>query len=200
MKITRGDNPLNLIVHPNFRLKTLGISEWLEVHALASKKYRTSNNLLLQSLRAKFQRVINQAKRLGLPLPPKLATFGLTAKEKKRKKTKFIKEMFVTEDARVDRMNRNLIPPPGVVPIEGLVIKEPESGIFYMNKNTDVVFQRESEFHLTLTVQLIRIQNQIKVDSKIASEMFTKMIYVIEARNDCNKVREIVEKNLDNLG
>ncbi|GJS32753.1 hypothetical protein Tco_0531135 [Tanacetum coccineum] len=38
MKITRGDNPLNLIVHPNFRLKTLGFSEWLEVHALASKK------------------------------------------------------------------------------------------------------------------------------------------------------------------
>ncbi|GJR08155.1 hypothetical protein Tco_0790807 [Tanacetum coccineum] len=152
MKITRGDNPLNLIIHPNFRLKTLGISEWLEVYALASKKYGTSNNLLLQSLRAKFQRVINQAKRLGLPLPPKLATFGLTAKEKKRKKTKFIKEMFVTEDVRVDRMNRNLIPPPGVVPIEGLAIKEPESGIFYMNRITDVVFQRESEFHLTLTV------------------------------------------------
>nr|GEZ79610.1 hypothetical protein [Tanacetum cinerariifolium] len=38
MKITRGDNPLNLIVYPNFRLKTLGFSEWLEVHALASKK------------------------------------------------------------------------------------------------------------------------------------------------------------------
>ncbi|GKB72214.1 hypothetical protein Tco_0933626, partial [Tanacetum coccineum] len=37
MNITRGDNPLNLIVHPNFRLKTLGFSEWLEVHALASK-------------------------------------------------------------------------------------------------------------------------------------------------------------------
>ncbi|GJT67578.1 hypothetical protein Tco_1019058 [Tanacetum coccineum] len=26
IKITRGDNPLNLIVHPNFRLKTLGFS------------------------------------------------------------------------------------------------------------------------------------------------------------------------------
>nr|GEU70917.1 hypothetical protein [Tanacetum cinerariifolium] len=38
MKIARGGNPLNLIVHPNFRLKTLGFSEWLEVHALASKK------------------------------------------------------------------------------------------------------------------------------------------------------------------
>ncbi|GJZ56256.1 putative ribonuclease H-like domain-containing protein [Tanacetum coccineum] len=70
--------------------------------------------------------------------------------------------MFVTEDVRVDGMNINLIHPPGVMPIEGLVIKEPESGIFYMNRNTDVVFQRESEFHLTPTVQLISIQNQIK--------------------------------------
>ncbi|GKB46519.1 hypothetical protein Tco_0897272 [Tanacetum coccineum] len=55
MKITRGDNPLNLIVHPNFRLKTLGFSEWLEVHTLTSKKYRKLNDMLLKSLRAKFQ-------------------------------------------------------------------------------------------------------------------------------------------------
>ncbi|GKB26979.1 hypothetical protein Tco_0866380 [Tanacetum coccineum] len=54
MKITTGDTPLNLIIHPNFRLKTMGFSEWLEVHALASKKSRKSNDMLLQSLRAKF--------------------------------------------------------------------------------------------------------------------------------------------------
>ncbi|GJT28515.1 hypothetical protein Tco_0908790 [Tanacetum coccineum] len=74
IKITIGGNPLNLIVHPNFRLKQL---------------------------------VINQAKRLGLPPPPELATFGLTVEEKKRKRVEFIKEMFVTEDVRVDGMNRN---------------------------------------------------------------------------------------------
>ncbi|GJU63058.1 hypothetical protein Tco_1244893 [Tanacetum coccineum] len=52
--------------------------------------------------RAKFQWVINQAKRLGLPPPPELATFGLTAKEKKMKRAEFIKEMFMTEDVRCD--------------------------------------------------------------------------------------------------
>ncbi|GKE30125.1 hypothetical protein Tco_1445509 [Tanacetum coccineum] len=92
--------------------------------------------------------------------------------------------MFVTEDVRVNGMNKNLIPPPGVVPIEGLIIKEPESGIFYMNRNTDVVFQRESKFHLNPTVELICIQNQIKVNSEIASEMYKSMNYVIEARDD----------------
>ncbi|GJT03946.1 hypothetical protein Tco_0838408 [Tanacetum coccineum] len=182
MKITRGDKPLNLIVHPNFRLKTLGFSEWLE------------------SLRAKFQWVINQTRKLGLPPPPALATFGMTAEDKKRKKTEILKEVFVTKNITVDGMQRNLIPPPGVVSIEGLVINKPELGIFFMNRNTDIAFQRESEFHLTPTVQLIRIQNQIKVDSEIADAMFKKMIYVIEAMSDCIEARKIVEKNLDNLG
>ncbi|GKE15898.1 hypothetical protein Tco_1423475, partial [Tanacetum coccineum] len=143
MKITRGDNPLNLIVHPNFRLKTLSFSEWL-------------------SLKAKFQWVINQAKRLGLPPVPELTTFRLTAEEKKRKMTEFIKEVFITGDVRVDGMDRNLIPPPGVLPIQVLVINEPESGIFCMNRNTKIGFQRESEFHLTPTTELIRLQKQIK--------------------------------------
>ncbi|GJV00035.1 hypothetical protein Tco_1329305 [Tanacetum coccineum] len=82
MKITKGDNPLNLIVYPNFRLKMLGFSEWLEVHALASKKFGKSNDMLLQSLREKFQWLINQAKKLGLPPPPALATFKITAEDK----------------------------------------------------------------------------------------------------------------------
>nr|GEW12434.1 hypothetical protein [Tanacetum cinerariifolium] len=79
-----------------------------------------------------------RAKRLGLPPSPELATFGLTAEERKR--LEFLREVFVTKDVRVDGINRNLIPPPGVVPIEALVIKEPESGIFFMNRNTDLAF------------------------------------------------------------
>ncbi|GKB53082.1 aldehyde dehydrogenase family 2 member C4-like protein [Tanacetum coccineum] len=154
MKITRGDNPLNLIVYSNFRLKQLGFSEWLEVHALASKKSGTSNNLLLQSLRTEYS------------------------------------------GRQVDEMDRNLIPPPGIMPIQGLVIKEPESGIFFMNGNTGIGFQKESEFHLAPTTELIRLQRQIKIDTKIAREMFSKMNYVIEARNDCIKAREMVMKGI----
>nr|GEX08864.1 hypothetical protein [Tanacetum cinerariifolium] len=136
MKITRGENPLNLVVHPNFRLKSLGFSEWLE------------------------------AKKLGLPPPPTLAIFRMTAEEKRGKGHSFSKKP--------------------------LSLKTSE--------NTDIAFQRESEFHLTSTIQLIRIQNQIKVDSEIVDEMFSKMIYVIEARSDCAKAKETVEKNLDDLG
>ncbi|GJZ98951.1 hypothetical protein Tco_0671502 [Tanacetum coccineum] len=113
MKIVRGENPLNLIIHPNFILKTLGFSEWLEIYALAAKKTRKLNDMLLQSLRTKFQWVINQAKKLGLPPPPALATFGITTEERKRKRAEIIKEVFVTEDIRVDGMERNLIPPLG---------------------------------------------------------------------------------------
>nr|GEV08275.1 leucine-rich repeat-containing protein [Tanacetum cinerariifolium] len=69
---------------------------------------------------------MDQAKKLGLPPSPTLATFGMTSEEKKRKRTQFLKEALITEDIRVDGMNRNWIPPPGVMRIEGLVIKEPE--------------------------------------------------------------------------
>nr|GEV56797.1 retrovirus-related Pol polyprotein from transposon TNT 1-94 [Tanacetum cinerariifolium] len=98
MKIIIGDNPLNLIVHPNFRLKSLHFSEWLEVHALASKKTGKSNDMLLQSLRVKFQWVIDQDKKLGLPPPPTLATFRITPEEKKRKRTEFLKETFLKKN------------------------------------------------------------------------------------------------------
>ncbi|GKC25249.1 hypothetical protein Tco_1027399 [Tanacetum coccineum] len=38
MRITRNDNSLNLTVYDKFVLKMLGFSEWIEVHALASKR------------------------------------------------------------------------------------------------------------------------------------------------------------------
>ncbi|GKD56258.1 hypothetical protein Tco_1289645, partial [Tanacetum coccineum] len=54
IRITRANDPLNVTMHERFRLKTLGISEWLEVHSLASKTKSKSNDLLLQSLKEKF--------------------------------------------------------------------------------------------------------------------------------------------------
>ncbi|GKB00338.1 hypothetical protein Tco_0828331 [Tanacetum coccineum] len=178
MGITRDNQPLNLTVYDKFVLKMLGFSEWVEVHALASK-----------------------AIKLGIPPPPQLTTVGLSALEKKRKRSsELIKEVFVKEDIVVDGMHRNLVPPPGVVPPEGLVISKPESRIFFYNGNFDLVFQRESEFHLATTPQLIRILNAIKVDSENANEMYRKMIYVIEARDNLVEARKIVKDNLDNLG
>ncbi|GJZ22616.1 hypothetical protein Tco_0559655 [Tanacetum coccineum] len=139
IRITRDNDPLNLTVYLNFKLRMLGFNEWMEVHALASKKTGKSYDALLQN--------------------------------KKRKRSEVIKEVFLTEDVRVEGMHRNLIPPPGIRPIQGLVISEPESGIFFMNGNTVIGFQRESEFHLTPTIKLIRLQRQIKVDSQIAKEI-----------------------------
>nr|GFB50697.1 hypothetical protein [Tanacetum cinerariifolium] len=66
------------------------------------------------------------AKRLGIPPPPELATFGLADEEKKKKRTKFIKEVFVTKNIRVDGMEMNLIPPPRIMQIQGVVINEPK--------------------------------------------------------------------------
>nr|GEY80499.1 hypothetical protein [Tanacetum cinerariifolium] len=78
---------------------------------------------------------------------------------------------------RVDEMVGNLIPPPRIMPIQGLVINEPESGIFFMNMNTNIGFQRESEFHLTNPGGL----------RDCYGDVFSNMNYVIEARSDCIK-------------
>ncbi|GKD16102.1 hypothetical protein Tco_1205260 [Tanacetum coccineum] len=79
--------PITKISYKKFRLKTLGFSEWLEVQALASKNSSKSNDLLLQSLRAKFNRVISQAKKLGVSPPPELANFRVSYENKKRKRS-----------------------------------------------------------------------------------------------------------------
>ncbi|GKD37492.1 hypothetical protein Tco_1257699, partial [Tanacetum coccineum] len=163
MRITRGNDPLNLTVYEKFRLKTLGFSEWLEVHALASKSKGKSNDLLLQSLRAKFEWVLTQAKKLGVPPLPELSTFGISVDDRKRKRSsEILQEVFVKENIVVDGMHRNLIPPPGIKGSRGRVIREPKSGIFYYNGNFNLVFQREEEFHLATTTQLIRLHDAIQ--------------------------------------
>ncbi|GKA54748.1 hypothetical protein Tco_0753697 [Tanacetum coccineum] len=50
---------------------------------------------------------------------------------------------------------------------------------------------REKEFHLATTAQLIRVRNAIKIDSVEAREMYDKMIYVIDSRDDVVEARKI---------
>nr|GEU39404.1 ulp1 protease family, C-terminal catalytic domain-containing protein [Tanacetum cinerariifolium] len=189
-------DPLNLAVYPDFRLIMLGFSEWLKVHSLASKKSGKSYDVLLESLKAKFQWVLDQAKKLGLPPSPELATFGMTAEDKKKKRTELLKEVFVKERIEVDGSQRNLNPPPGVVGKKGLVIREPEAWFFYYNANFDLVFQRELEFHITSTVQLIRIQKTIVQDSLEAKEMYKIMKLEIESRYDLSAKHQLAVKGL----
>nr|GEZ20709.1 hypothetical protein [Tanacetum cinerariifolium] len=84
MKITIGDNPLNLI-----------------------------------NLRAKFQWVINQSKKLGLPPPSALATFGMIDEDKKGK-GQILEEVFMKENVVVNGMHRNLVPPSRLKSEKGL--------------------------------------------------------------------------------
>ncbi|GJU13629.1 hypothetical protein Tco_1136025 [Tanacetum coccineum] len=144
IRITRNNDLLNLMLYEEFRLKTLGFSEWIE--------------------------------RLGVLPPPELSTFWVPVDEKKRKRSsKILKEVFVIEDIVMDGMHRNLAPPLGVEGTRGLVIKEPESWIFFYNGNFDLVFQREEDFHLATTAQLIRLQNAIQKGTPEVEELFKKM-------------------------
>ncbi|GJW64904.1 hypothetical protein Tco_0116788, partial [Tanacetum coccineum] len=156
---------------------------------------------LLRSLSAKFNWIQNQAGKLGLPPPPELTEVGLSAIKKKRKRTfDMIKEVFVKENIVVDGMKRNLTPPQGIVGSSGLVITEPEAGIFYYNGNFNLVFQSESEFHFATTAQLIRQLNYIQEKSLEIKEMIKKLELTIEARDDVDDARKIVLDNLDGMG
>nr|GEY51017.1 hypothetical protein [Tanacetum cinerariifolium] len=165
LRITRGNDPLNLTIYEKFRLKTLEFSEWLEVHALASKSKGKSTDLLLQSLIVKFHWVLSQAKALGIPPPPELSTFGGSINEKKRKKK----------------------------------LRGPKGGIFFYNGNFDLLFQREEEFHLATTAQMVRLQSPIYRGTPEKEELFKKMELTKEARIDVSQARKIVQDNLDGL-
>ncbi|GJV06485.1 hypothetical protein Tco_1344141 [Tanacetum coccineum] len=160
MRITRDHDSLNLTVMDNFKLKMLGFSQI---------SMGTDDG---QSLKAKFQWVLNQAKKVGQPPPPELATFGMTTEQRKRKRSKMIRHTFVKDDVEVDGTQRNVAPPAGVSGKIGHVIREPEAGL----------------------------QRLITRDSQEARDMINLMEYEIESRNNVTKAREIVEKNLDGLG
>ncbi|GKC23708.1 hypothetical protein Tco_1025858 [Tanacetum coccineum] len=110
MRITRVNDPLNVVVHDKFRLKRLGFSEWLEVHALAFKTKSKSNDQLAKTSKPNSSR-------------------------KTKRRSKILQEVFVKENIVVDGMHRNLAPPSGIEGRRGLVIRELEAGIFYYNGN-----------------------------------------------------------------
>ncbi|GJZ98018.1 hypothetical protein Tco_0670471 [Tanacetum coccineum] len=72
MRIERNKQPLSLTFYEKFVLKKLGFSEWIEIHALASKVKSKSNDLLLKNLKAKFEWIKTQAEKLGIPPPSEL--------------------------------------------------------------------------------------------------------------------------------
>ncbi|GJV74722.1 hypothetical protein Tco_1506306 [Tanacetum coccineum] len=83
MRIERNNQPLSLTVYEKFVLKMLGFSEWIKVHALASKNKSKTNYLLLRNLKAKFEWLKTQARKLGIPPPPELSPLGFSLLRRK---------------------------------------------------------------------------------------------------------------------
>ncbi|GJW58987.1 hypothetical protein Tco_0105718 [Tanacetum coccineum] len=136
MRVIRNKQPLNYKIFDDFKLKMLGFSEWLELHALAYKKKDASNDLLLKNLQAKFKWVVTTAEKLSIPPPPQLTDYKLPPAEGKRKRrVEVMKEVFLKDDIMVDRMHKNLIVPEGVIGSVGQAIREPEARIFVYNES-----------------------------------------------------------------
>ncbi|GJX58937.1 hypothetical protein Tco_0290327 [Tanacetum coccineum] len=84
MRVTRNKQSLNYKIFDDFKLKMSRLSEWLELHGLASKKKNDSNDLLLKNLKAKFKCVATTAEKLAIPSPPQLTDSELPLAERKR--------------------------------------------------------------------------------------------------------------------
>ncbi|GJX38434.1 hypothetical protein Tco_1471595 [Tanacetum coccineum] len=140
MRMERNNQPLSLTMYDKFMLKQLGLSEWIEVHTLASKNKSKANDVLLRNLKAKFEWLKTQARKLRILPPSELSNFRLsTAVKKQKRSSEIIQEVFVKDNIVMDGMQKNLIPLPGVEGTRGLVIREPELGIFFYNGNFDLV-------------------------------------------------------------
>ncbi|GKE58137.1 hypothetical protein Tco_1497322, partial [Tanacetum coccineum] len=120
---------------------------------------------LLKNLKDKFQLVATQFGKLGISPPPELTAFDLPLAEKK---------------AGMKRKRR-------AEAIHEVFFKED----IMVDGMYRILQGLENEFHLATTPQLIRIQNAINVNSESAQDMYNKMIYVIEAREDVVEARKI---------
>ncbi|GJY90990.1 retrovirus-related pol polyprotein from transposon TNT 1-94 [Tanacetum coccineum] len=144
MRIKRNDQPLSLTVYDKFVLKQLGLSEWIEVHTLASKNKSKAIDILLKNFKANFEWIKTQTRKLGIPPPHELSTFRFSAAENKRKRSsEILKEVFMKEDIVVDEMHKNLIPPPRVKGSRGLVIRKQESEIFFYSEAEEMFAKLE---------------------------------------------------------
>nr|GEV16964.1 hypothetical protein [Tanacetum cinerariifolium] len=98
---------------------TLGMIPYVSPRSATSLAYKVkskSNDLLLKNLKAKFQCMKTQAKKLGISSPPQLTAFELPPAKKKvgmkkKRRTELIHEVFVKEKIIVDGLQRNLILP-----------------------------------------------------------------------------------------
>ncbi|GJR03397.1 hypothetical protein Tco_0526381 [Tanacetum coccineum] len=179
------EEPLKDIMSWKKEVKEMKRLADLKAEKEKSEKSLQKASQMIYYLKAKFEWVLTQAKKLGVPLLPELSTFGISVDDKKRKRSlEILQEVFVKENIVVDGRHWNIIPPLGVEGRKGLVIREPESGIFYYNGNFKLAFQREEEFHLATTAQLIRLHDSIQRGTLEAEEIFEKIGLTIEARDD----------------
>nr|GEY59317.1 hypothetical protein [Tanacetum cinerariifolium] len=159
----------------DIRTKQLGLSEWIEVHALASKQKGKDYDALLKSLRAKFKWLKTLAGDLGFLPQPELSAYPITPAERKRKRpSEMIEQVFVKDNIRVDGMERNLNPSRRVV--------------------------GEFEFHLSTTPQLITTQQAIQRNTPEAEDMYKKLEFKIEAKDDAAEAKRTVKENLNGFG
>nr|GEU29650.1 retrovirus-related Pol polyprotein from transposon TNT 1-94 [Tanacetum cinerariifolium] len=100
------EEPVNVLVpfmdEGGSNPKIPSLKPFMNIEGVSTQEEFIKQLAKIKSLKSKFQWVLNQAKNLGVPPPHALATFGMTAEDKKRKRNEILKEVFVKERINVD--------------------------------------------------------------------------------------------------
>ncbi|GJW32817.1 hypothetical protein Tco_0052849 [Tanacetum coccineum] len=138
--VYRGTNDRSFDVHKPFLFGAFGISKLDELREIIPKKKNTLVKDLMNSLSRRYERLRQIPGELGIQ-STLLAPEQAPSKTLGRKR----KHMELEPETRILGLECNRALPRNVLFVNNMVIKEPEYGIFFIDKFGDQAFQRWSD-------------------------------------------------------
>jgi hypothetical protein len=180
-----GNHQLEDMVVDLEQIKTLGYTEWIEIHKLA--QYSTSQHR--DRVVAALTRLCENVAKLNVDLSNMAKADPLTEEQrdmvtKQRKKSRAptfkpspsshtLIDQLLTDGGEMSKMNLTM--PPNALEVDGLFLDQPEPGLVFRNLDKVWCFQRASELKYASPMHLYLLRIICNKESDV-SEHFVKMI------------------------
>nr|KAJ0215092.1 hypothetical protein LSAT_V11C300128740 [Lactuca sativa] len=161
-----------------------GFSEWMELLDLASKQTSTHSSELTCALHL----LIKKVQRLDLVPKERPQHQGQRSSVPRSRRTKFHVdgEEVLVLDFGADVINNSL--PLGVDPVQHQFISAPEHGMFYLDKNRRMCFQRTTEIPKAPTTHLLGLRQMCMSHQDLSGEF-----HILIAMELLNRRQELLD-------
>nr|KAJ0202042.1 hypothetical protein LSAT_V11C600336070 [Lactuca sativa] len=161
-----------------------GYSEWMELLDLASKQTSAHSSELTYALHL----LIKKVQRLDLVPKERPLHLGQRSSVPRSRRTKFHVdgEDVLVLDFGAGVINNSL--PLGVDPIQHQFISAPEHGMFYLDKNRRMCFQRTTEIPKAPTTHLVGLRQMCMSHQELSGEF-----YILIAMELLNRRQELLD-------